>query len=289
MKKLIIIIFPLFLIGQDTNMPENVQKIIKQAKDHYDVSLFKESKLLLLELLHSNEGKDFEAEIRYHLGLASYYDNNIGDAKIQWSQVINRYPTSKRAQELNRVFSNWGSMRDSTDFFREEEFEYSNDLRTGHLFWTPTYMNQKLFWSELKDPKKAILYYKGLADKYEDPKKKFQFWYRIFLLQAGYNSDEFGYGNDPRSSNLRYQNQMVLALKMMKLQITDENIDPNFGTLIQAYYVCGVKLSGSSLFSGSVKVNKDSEIYFNTVIELTENDNNNIYRIFSQHWLEQKK
>ena len=60
MKKLIIIIFPFFLIGQDTNMPENVQKIINQAKDHYDVSLFKESKILLLELLHSNEGEDFE-------------------------------------------------------------------------------------------------------------------------------------------------------------------------------------------------------------------------------------
>ena len=68
--------------------------------------------------------------------------------------------------------------------------------------------------------------------------------------------------------------------------ITDE-ADLNYSQLVQVYYLWGVKKSGSKLFSGRVKVNKDSKPLFKKVIELTENNPNNIYRIFSEHWLNQ--
>jgi len=292
MKKLIIIILPFFLIGQDTNIPKNVQNIINQAIDYYDVSLFQESKIHLLELLHSKEGQDFEAEIRYHLGLASFYNNNIGDAKIQWNKVIHKYPTNVRAQELNRIYSNIGQSIDSTYFHREEDFEYGHDIRTGRLFWTPIYMNEKLIWSELKDAGQAVVYYKKLVNKYEDPKKKFQFLYRIFLLEAGYNSNNYGYGKDLTTNEARgkfIKKSRLLNIKgtliEMENQITDEYIDQNFSTLIQAYYLAGVRLSNSTLFGGKVKVNDISKPYFDKVIDLTKNNETNIYRIFSQHWL----
>ena len=66
--------------------------------------------------------------------------------------------------------------------------------------------------------------------------------------------------------------------------VGDEN-DGNYSTLVQAYYLWAVKRSGSKILSGKVKVNKYSKPYFEKVIELTENNQNNIYRIFSQHWL----
>ena len=49
MKKVIVIIFPILLVGQDPNMSENIQNIINQAKDYYDVSLFDDSKSILLK------------------------------------------------------------------------------------------------------------------------------------------------------------------------------------------------------------------------------------------------
>ena len=76
----LILFVPLVLFGQTNDMPTSVQEKIYQAKDYYDLSLYVDSKKLLLELLHSDEGKDSEAEIRYQLGLASYYDDNLNDA-----------------------------------------------------------------------------------------------------------------------------------------------------------------------------------------------------------------
>lgn len=293
MKRLLTFIFPLLLFAQEADIPDNIQKTITQAKDYYDVSLFEEAKTILLELLYSDEGKDYEAEIRYHLGLACHYSNNVSDARIQWNQVISKYPKHPRARELNRIFSNYTHVEDSVNFMREEEFEYDSDLKTGMLFWTPTYMDKKLLWDKLKDAGKAVLFYKSLAEKYDDPSKKFAFLYRIFLLEAGINSNFYGYGN----RGLKYtekQNQFLNkgsimtirnTLGSMENQISDENIDQNYPLLIQAYYMAGVRLSNTTIFSGEVRPNDNSRPFFEKVIQLTENNKNNIYRIFTEEWL----
>ena len=67
---------------------------------------------------------------------------------------------------------------------------------------------------------------------------------------------------------------------MMEQQVSDDT-DPNYSTLIQVYYLWGVKRSGSKLFSGRVKVNKASKPFFEKVVELTENNPNNLYFILS--------
>ena len=291
MKQLVLIIFvPLVLIGQTNSLPQSVQEKINQAKDYYDVSLYEDSKKLLLELLHSEEGKNNEAEIRYYLGLASYYEGNINDARIQWKQVILKYPTHERSRQLNRIMANYISSSEENEMFREEEFEYSQDRDRGRRFWTPIPLNEKLFWGELKDARRAIVYYNTLVDKYDDPKKKFQLLYIILLIHSGYNNDSYGYGSlNVGSEKTKFFNRGHLMninniLNRMENQITDET-DLNYGSLIQAYYLCGVKVSGSSLFSGKVIVNEKSKPFFEKVIEMTETSENNIYRLFSQHWL----
>ena len=286
-------------MGQFSKIPSDVQTILNQAKVYYDVSLFDESKSILLKLLHSDKGRPYEAEIRYHLGLACYYSNNVSGANLQWKQLITKFPTNMRSKQLNRILANFTDSIDSTNFMREEDFEYSNDLQLGRLFWSPAYMNAKLFWSELKDPAKAVAFYNSLVEKYDDPKKKFKCLYYTFLLEAGINNDRYGWGNlglgskqtakqaqKNRDFFRKSQNFKIYAiLESMEQQITDELIDPNYGTLIQSYYMAGVKVSGSSIFTGSVKVNEMSKTYFDKVLELTKNDEYNIYRIFTKHWL----
>ena len=301
MKQLVLIIFvPLVLIGQTNSLPQSVQEKINQAKDYYDVSLYEDSKKLLLELLHSEEGKNNEAEIRYHLGLVSFYDGNINDARIQWKQVILKYPTHERSRQLNRIMANYISKSDENVMFREEEFEFGDDLRQVSRFWTPIPLNEKLFWGDLKDPQTAIDYYNKLIEKYDDPKKKFQLLYHTFLLHAGINADGFGYKNQgagtggfgiktkskPIPNDFLSGQNVHNILKQMEEHVTDET-DPNYGNLIQAYYLWAIKTSDSKFFSGKVKVLPLSKPYFEKVIEMTESNQNNIYRTFSQHWLKQ--
>ncbi len=301
MKQLILIILvPLVLIGQTNNLSPTVQEKINQAKDCYDVSLFEKSKIILIELLHSEEGKNNEAEIRYHLGLASYYEGNINDARIQWNQVIRKYPTHERSRQLNRIMSNYISSTEENEMFKEEEFEFGDDLKQVFRFWTPIPLNEKLFWGDLKDPQTAIDYYNKLIEKYDDPKKKFQLLYYKCLLYAGINANDFGYKNLNVDTDFGIKKQSVIPtdfkfgqnvhniLKQMEEQVTDET-DQNYGKLIQAYYLWAIKTSDSEFFTGKVKVNKLSKPYFEKVIEMSEGDQNNIYRTFSQHWLNQSK
>ena len=57
MRNILIFILPIFLIGQDSKIPSDIQTVLNQAKDYYDVSLFDESKWILLKLLHSDKGR----------------------------------------------------------------------------------------------------------------------------------------------------------------------------------------------------------------------------------------
>ena len=51
MKLTLLILFvPLVLFGQTNNTPPSLQEKINQAKDYYDVSLFDDSKSILLKL-----------------------------------------------------------------------------------------------------------------------------------------------------------------------------------------------------------------------------------------------
>ena len=65
-------------------IPPNIQKEIDKGIDYYNLSLYDESKKIFLNLLYSDNGEKYEAEIRYHLGVSSFYEKKLADAKIQW-------------------------------------------------------------------------------------------------------------------------------------------------------------------------------------------------------------
>lgn len=72
----------------EEKIPADIQKKIDEAVDYYNVYLFEDSKKLLLEVLYSDEGEKYEAEIRYHLGLASYTEGLKNVAGKQWTRFI---------------------------------------------------------------------------------------------------------------------------------------------------------------------------------------------------------
>jgi len=271
-------------------IPPDIQQKINKAKDYYDISLFAESKKILVELLYSEEGKKYEAEIRYHMGIASYYEENYNSAFNQWNQIIKKYPTSEISKGINRIISSNFRQFSETDAIRDENFEYSEDFKTAMLFWKPIPLNKKLFFGDLQNRENAVKFYEELIKKYDDPSKKFNFLSHLFLLYSGYNGSYYGYRNgtyEKTGNNISdkdSEKKVIEILSQMESYISGVN-DTNFSTLVQTYYLWGVRRSNSKIFSGKVKVNKHSKPYFEKVIELTENNRNNIYRIFSEHWL----
>jgi len=288
MKKMIFFLLPLFILGQDSIIPKNVQKTLNKAADYYNVSLYEEAKLILLELLYSEEGTAYEAEIRYHLGLSCYFSKNVSDAYTQWRQIISKYPLSNRAKELNRIASHLSDSRNGIDYEKSEDFEFTKELETAKLFWKPVAMDAKLDWKSLQDGKRAINFYSKLVQKYDDPKKKFKCLFYIVLLKAGINDNNYGYNPEIQKTNIlnvKHLQAIKHYLIKMEEQIINGEIDPNHNLLIEAYYLAGVKVSGSKFFNDNIKNNDDSKQLFQKVIELTENKQNNVYRLFAEHWL----
>lgn len=278
-----------FYSQSQDKIPDNIQEKINKAKDYYAISLFAESKKLLVELLYSEEGKRYEAEIRYHMGIASYYEENYNSALNQWNQIIKKYPTNQRSKEVSRTFAGNFRKFSEDELIRDENFEYSQDYKTAKLFWKSIPLDQKLFFGDLQNVETAVKFYEELIIKYDDPNKKFNFLSHLFLLYSGYNGSDFGYKNFTESgrdymSDKDSEKKVIDILSQMESYVNGEN-DTNFSLLVQCYYLWGVRRSNSKIFSGKVKVNKKSKPYFEKVIELTENNKNNIYRIFSQHWL----
>jgi len=272
------------------NIPPSIQQKINKAKDYYDVSLFEESKKLLVELLYSEDGKKYEAEIRFHMGLASYYEEEYKSAFNQWNQIIKKYPTSERAKVLNRIQSLKLREFSEDEAIHDENFEYSEDSQTAMLFWKTVPLNKKLFFGDLQNGETAVRFYEELIKKYDDPSKKFNFLSHLFLIYSGYNGSFYGYKNGDIESGKSNISDKDSEKKVIEILSQMENYvegvdDLNYSTLVQCYYLWAVRRSNSKMFSGKVKVNKYSKPYFEKVIELTENNQNNIYRIFSQHWL----
>ena len=191
-----ILIFSCVIFAQSQDkIPAKIQQEINRGIDHYNLSLYEESKKIFLDLLYSDEGKKYEAEIRYHLGLTSFYERNFADAKIQWKVLIKKFPTHKRSRELSRTADRWGNVEDERESNKEENREFADEKKFGEYFWDSGSAEYKLIFVELKDPSVAVKYHEKLYEKYDDPNKKFEISLILFQLYSGINQNNYGYKN----------------------------------------------------------------------------------------------
>ena len=294
---IVILLYCSFLHPQSQeNIPAEIKEEIDKGIDYYNLSLYEDSKKIFLDLLYSDDGKKYEAEIRYHLGLSSLYERNYADAKIQWKMLIKKFPTHKRSRELSRTADRWESFEDERESNKEENREFADDKGFGLHFWDYKAPDAKLLYGELKDAGVAVKYYEKMYDNYDDPSKKFQISVRLFALYAGFNQNDFGYKNqstygttvseDPyKSLSLgQFAQKAQAQLREMENTLTGE-FDVNNSSFIMWNYLWAVKLSDSQFWSEKAKSNSHSEPYFAKVISLTNAEPNNIYRLFSIMYL----
>ena len=277
-------------------IPPNIQKEIDKGIDYYNLSLYDESKKIFLNLLYSDNGEKYEAEIRYHLGVSSFYEKKLADAKIQWKILIKKFPTNKHSKSLRRTADRWSSIKDEGDSFKEENREFLDEKNFGEYFWDSGKAEYKLIFGELKDPSVAVKYHEKLYEKYDDPNKKFEISLILFQLYSGINENKYGYKNqstygtavsdDPYKSLTlaAFTQKTAEILNQMENNLTGE-FDINNATFILANYLWAVRLSDSEFWSEKAKSNISSEPYFAKVITLTNVEPNNIYRLFSIMYL----
>ena len=291
---ILLLIINSFLWGQISSK-SSYDIELQKAIDYYSVNLIDKAKANLIELLYSGVESADEAEIRYHLGLCSYFQGDKQSAINQWEKMGKKYPSHRRTDQVREFVQTYIAEKEQLFDYNLEIIQFNSELRHSLWFWTPINPNEKFYGGELKEPGMAYKYYSELFNKYDDPEKKFLILYYKFRLLSGYNNDNYGYKNEVKLNNPReelvqnvYKNEcqdILNSLEQLILDIDNPNIK---NKLIESNYLWALKLSDSKLFSTNVKVNQESEIYFNKVINLTSDNTTNIYRTFSKHWLKIK-
>ena len=293
-KYLLTILLSTIIAGQASDI--NKHQTIDKAIEYYKVGEYKKSKEIFIEFLYSDKGSKYEPEIRYHLGVISFLMSNIDRGFYQFKKMTDSYPNHVYSKKVADFIENIVTELDSNIFSFESDYIFEKDLEMASLLWTPEYINQKLYFSNLKDPKEAVEFYEALYEKYDSKSKRITILYNLFKLECGLNSNDYGINNFPIKStgvkrgkakkfmNSKHIEKMDNILERMNENITDSG-DPNVGLLIQANYLAGLRRSGSEFFSGNVIINEESKPYFQMVLSLTEEKPYNIYRVFSEHWL----
>jgi|TARA_B100001964_G_C14188036_1_gene579616 hypothetical protein len=305
MKTIIFILALTFCQAQEREINKGVQEKIDAARDYYSVSLFENAKRILVEQLRTDEGKEHEDEIRFHLGVASWYQSKHylmsdstravaynRDALGQWRIVIKKFPLSERTKELNRYFRNIDDTGYENSLMGQEQVGFNSEIEHSLRFWNPTFPDYKLQRELVEDPREALKYYDKLLNQYDDPEKKFRILYLKYLLVAGYNTDEFGYKFDlahkfPNVVNTTRQNVQSILKEMEELISGPEDI--YFQRLVEVYYLTGIAASKDAFLSKKLKIKKEDKHNLEKVLELTEDDETNIYRLFAELWLGERK
>jgi len=269
---------------------------LEKAIDFYSVDLFDKAKENLIELLYSGIELVDEAEVRFHLGLCSYFQGDNKSAIIQWEKMAKKYPSHKRTSEVRNFVQSYTSEKEAIWDRNLNIVQFNKELDHSLWFWSPINPNEKFFGDELKDPYVAYRYYNSMYNKHTDPRMRFYILYYKFRLVSGYNNNSYGFKNeiDEMKNLQRYkivqdaykrESQEILNTLEKLLNEIDDHSSSYKNKLIQTNYLWALKLSGSELFTANVKVNDESKIIFEKVIELTSTNETDIYRTFSKHWL----
>ena len=126
-------------------IPPKIQQEINRGIDYYNLSLYEDSKKIFLDILYSDEGKKYEAEIRYHLGLSSLYERNFADTKIQWKLLIKKFPQRWKGRfdspaGITGISQVVGKFSINSDQRLELECLYSKVYKEGNILKADVYI-----------------------------------------------------------------------------------------------------------------------------------------------------
>jgi hypothetical protein len=286
---------------------QRVARLIERSYDLAYSGLFDESKIELINALHNEEFKDFEPPIRFALGQICYEQELLEGAKYQWGIIVNEFPDSEEAHTIKNLYNvlDWVADKLIVDQVFWEQYEFSK------IFWHSTTPDLKMDIKELYDPVMALKYLEELEKRYEQGSKKALILYDIFLLVMGYNNDKFGFHNlsgfsfkadnpitayyiDILNENSDVIGDVASNREWIKYYLfkKSESISDKFNKIEGGYhyyvgtqFLLAVSRSGTQFLSSKIRLKPESKPYLQKVMDATEGDETNIYRLFALKWL----
>jgi len=279
--------------------------------------LYDEAKRVLIDKYADDTGGADVDKIYYELGAVLFLEGELEAAVVQWVSLLDKYPESVYATSADEILRELSLHVDMTLVGAHSDIVFEEQLRFSMRLWNYQHVDQKTDWSDLQDPWRAYRFYQDMLMHNPDPVKRGLIYYLQFLLVSGHNSDKFGYKNysslndanislyeeiageslpdNPRTDSFDGSvepgvDKSKLLRRAFKHECERilyelERVDTDAWRVADGYFRMGVITSGSSFWTGSLKVTEESGVYFQRVLELTPEESFNYRRVFAAFWL----
>lgn len=304
--------------AQNSDEPiRSIDDAVAVSRIYRDSRLFEQAKEVLIESFSRNPNGPGMDRIYYELGVILFLEGQLQAAIAQWGQLADWYPDSPYVITVSEILKEVSLRLDlrASDTFSDILFQ--EQLQFSIKLWNFTGIDQKTDWSDIENPWRAYQFYDQMLQRYQDEDKRLHVLYVKFLLVSGHNQDDFGYRHadslndshkafytaktgeelDPGSRSTSFMNDSkpreVAESKLKSRLMADcerllqemEELDPGSWQVVDAYFRMGVITSGSSFWSGDLKVNEVSYRYFEKVLALLPPTSLSYRRVFAAFWL----
>lgn len=309
------------IIAADVAVAEvsTLAKAVEVSRLYRDCQMFEKAKEVLVgHFADSSDGQGAD-QILYELGVILYLEGNSSGAVTQWMNLLERFESGPFVDAARSILAEV-SLRADLQFGRQlSDIAFNEQIEFSLRFWNYEDASKKMDWADIQDPWRAYMFYEQMLTRYSDPRQQVTILYLQFILASGQNSDSFGYrhsriasdgnksllvhclGSDPWADAEKVPHEQRLtalaaigslwspAFEAECQRIIDRMaaIDSSSWMVADAYFRMGMLTSGSAFLSGDLKVNANSKVYFEKMLEVTPPDTMNYRRVFASYWLAQ--
>jgi len=301
----------------------NAQKVsptelISKGYDLYNSGLINDAKSLLINAIYDPSFKSDETSLRFALGRICFDLREYQGAIYQWNLILSIYPNSVEAEDIRII---WDVMDWSNDSIWSD-YNFDRQLNLSRLFWTPKQPQLHMDSTLLIDPIIALEYLNALYEKNIEDSKRVQILYDQFFLLMGYNRNYFGFSYVSASKDAynwgfstiyynKIKNNEIRPLLVSDDRLTNllesKNLKEfyfNYAAIIadtlrgfksglpyyiRSQYLLGLASGGATTPLIDNRLNSKATPYFQNVINATEGDDTNPYRIFAKKWISRLK
>jgi hypothetical protein len=284
----ITLLIVLFIAGMsfsaDTTYTEGQ---ISFALDYAMSGLTKEAKETLVPLLHDDRDTNFNSKVRYFIGSICFFlEEDTTCSEYYWRRILDDEPNGPEADAVRGFLRNREFLASQAAMATEEDWRFTDDLRTARKFWSYKTPDYKINPEDLLDEDLAMDYYDMLLARYQNPRKRAILLFDKFFTLAGFNNDGYGflkYKGAKYPQEIRKKQYYWAACNSISDSLKDILGANDY--YVHSQFLLGVLSSGTKFLSSAIKLNDESAKYFESVMKSTEGDDTSLFRIFAAVWL----
>jgi len=252
------------------------------AYDYAMSGMAEEAKKILIPLLHDGIDEEADPDIRLILATTCLFlEENETCTAHHWDRITADAPNSAAADQVRQMRPLLYFNLEELPWLTHRDALYRVEIETARKLWSFKAPSWWISWKQVDSAKFALQFLAHLEDKYEDePDKLADILYQRFLIELGFNSHKYGLLSEPSNERELYKKPDEISERFLSI--------PGAEFLyVQTQFMLGIAHAEGKYTGRVMHLSEESLPYFERVLDATEGQITDPFRIFSLIWMKQ--